>query len=619
MKNKEVKHIKIDEIKDPSFLKSLKDKELELLGQDIRNYIIDSVSKCGGHLSSNLGSSDAIIAMCKAFDCSKDKILFDVGHQSYTYKVLTGRKLDNLRQKNGPSGYQRRGESPFDYFEAGHSSTSISAANGMAIARDLKNEKYDIVAFIGDSSIVNGLAFEGLNNAVANNHKIIIVLNDNDMSISKPVGGMSKFFRNISTSSLYLSAKRSYKKMMFATRAGMKIYNATWNFKNKAKHFLIPTTLFDNLGYTYIGPISGHNYHQMEKAFKKAKKSNKSVVIHLRTKKGYGYTPAENDNKGCWHGVSPFDIETGKNIKTSDSISWSKFYADLINKNMGSHENLVLITPATIQGSSLEEVFENYPTRAIDVGIAEEHAVTMSSGLALNGFHPIISMYSSFLQRAYDEISHDLARMNLDSTILIDRAGLVGADGKTHQGIYDESFLLGIPNVIVAMASNEEVAEKLFTTSIEKSHGVFAIRYPRESIVPVEQLDNKIELSIGKWLKIKEGKNIALVGVGPNVRKVAGMLEEDITIYDAVYQSPMDEKVIEELLKYEKIIIYDSYATLKGFPSILAARLMKLSYKGEVIIKSIPLEFVPHASIEEQQEQFEISPKDIVGFIKNRI
>lgn len=618
MKKKELRRINLAEIENPDFLKTLNNDELELLGEDIRDYIVEVTSKNGGHLSSNLGSSDATIAMCKAFDFPKDKLLFDVGHQSYTYKVLTGRKLENLRQKDGPSGYQRRAESPFDQFEAGHSSTSLSAANGMALARDLKGEKYEIVAFIGDASIVNGLAFEGLNNIAGLNHKVIVVLNDNDMSISKPVGGMGKFFRSISTSSLYLSAKRNFKKTMYKTRVGMKMYNSALRFKNKMKHFLIPTTLFDNLGFNYIGPVNGHNFSHMEKAFKKAKKSQRSVVIHLRTKKGFGYDLAEKDENGKWHGVSPFDVKTGEDLKISETMSWSQFYAELLDKSMAENEKLVLITPATIQGSSLETVHEHYPKRTIDVGIAEEHSLTMSSGLALNGMHPIVSIYSTFLQRGYDQLSHDLARMNLDATILIDRAGFVGADGKTHQGIYDESFLLGIPNVTLAMPSTPSIAKAVYDTSIEDGHGVFAIRYPRANLVNGEKIENIPVIPIGKWLKIKEGNKTAIVGIGPEVRKLlklANRNNSDITIYDAVYLSPMDKEVVDELLAYEKVIIYDAYATSAGFSSLLAAKLAELSYKGEIVIKAIPLEFIAHSSIDEQKEQYGLRPEDILKLI----
>lgn len=618
MSKKELKRIKLEEIKNPDFLKSYNDKELDLLSTDIRDYIVKVTSKYGGHLSSNLGSTDATIAMCKAFDFTKDKLLFDVGHQSYAYKILTGRSLEKIRQKDGPSGYQRRAESPFDQFEAGHSSTSISAAHGMAVARDLKGEKYDIVAFIGDASIVNGLAFEGLNNVAGSNHKIIIVLNDNDMSISKPVGGMGKFFRSISTSSLYLSAKRSYKKMMFATRVGMKLYNSTLHFKNKVKHFLIPTTLFDNLGFTYIGPISGHDFHQMDKAFKKAKKANKSVVIHLRTKKGLGYDLAEKDDSGRWHGVSPFNVETGECLKNNCDLTWSEFYSELINKSMEKHKDLVVVTPATIQGSSLEKVFTNYPDRSIDVGIAEEHALTMSSGLALNGMHPIISIYSTFLQRAYDELSHDLARMHLDTTILIDRSGFVGPDGKTHQGLYDESFLLGIPGVTVAMASDSFTAECLFETSIESNRGVFCIRFPRDYVCVSNECRQTGELKYGKWIELRNGGKTAIVGVGPNVRNLLKEVEKantQVTIFDAVYQSPMDQDAIKKLLAYDKVIIYDSYATINGFASLLGAKLMEMSFKGNLIIKAVPLEFVSHASIKEQEEEYLLTPKDVLKII----
>lgn len=614
MKKKSIQRINIPEIKDPTFLKNLNNDELKALSSDMCDYLVDLISKNGGHLSSNLGTIDATIALCRCFDFTKDKIIFDVGHQCYTYKVLTGRNLQTLRQKNGFSGFQKRDESIYDHFEAGHSSTSISAANGMAIARDLNKEKYDIIAFIGDSSIVNGLALEGLNNAAQNGHKIIIVLNDNDMSISKPVGGMAKAFRKFSTSDFYRKSKHFFRKIMVKTRFGRWQYRKFTGMKNWFKRHLLKINIFDTLGYSVIGPVDGHSIKTLEKAFERAKKTDKSVVVHIQTIKGKGYSHSENDKSGVWHGVSGFNKETGEIEKNTNGMSWSEVYKDGILNRMASDENAVTIVPATELGSGLTQLFEEYPNRTLDVGIAEEHAMTMASGLAVSGKHPIISIYSTFLQRAYDEISHDLARMNLDTTIFIDRAGLVGNDGETHQGIYDESILMSIPNVVVAMASNYEQSKALVEES-KNSHGVFCIRYPKENI---ESNENTISIPFGTWLKEAEGQGTAIVSVGPeteNLKKIIKKRKLNVTLYNAIYQKPMDDSAVKELLNYNKVIIYNAYATESGFANALCAKLIQLGYKGQTIVKAVPDTFVKHASINEQKEEFDLLAENIIELI----
>ena len=583
MKKKELKNINLKEIKNPDFLSELNYAELDLLSKNITEYIIDCTAKNGGHLSSNLGAVDATIALCRCFDFSKDKIIFDVGHQCYTYKVLTGRSLDNLRQKDGVSGFQRVNESPYDHFEAGHSSTSISVANGMAIARDLNNEKYDVVAFIGDSSIGNGLSFEGLNLASQNRHKIIIVLNDNGLSIGKPVGGLSKVFRKFSTSSFYTGSKRFYRKVMFSTKPGLKIYNFNTRVKNWFKRHLMRMSIFDILGYSVIGPVDGHNIKAMEKAIDKAKKVDNSVVIYLKTLKGKGYKYAENDKTGIWHGVSGFDKETGVIPNHGALVSWSEIYKDGILKRMRDDDNAITIVPATGLGSALNDVFEEFPTRTIDVGISEEHAMTMAGGLSISGKHPIISIYSTFLQRTYDQISHDIARVGngLSATILIDRSGLVGNDGNTHQGLYDESILMSIPNTVVAMASTPEQAFGLIEET-KNNHGVFCIRFPRDFVMPTKEIER---IPFGTWKKERQGKGTAIVSVGPeteNVKKLVSENNLDVTIYNAIYQKPLDLNSIKELLSYNKVIVYNCYATETGFANSLCSELANHNPKGKV-------------------------------------
>ncbi len=615
-----VKHIELSRIENPLFLKDLSYKELDVLSSDIRGEILRVTSTYGGHLSSNLGAVELTIALNRSFDFSKDKLIFDVGHQCYTHKILTGRSLEHLRTKDGPSGFQKRSESIYDCYEAGHSSTSISAANGFAIARDLNHENYDIVAFIGDASIVSGLAFEGMNNLAHSNHKVIIVLNDNGMSISKPVGALASRFAKISTSAGYNRFKSSMKKTLQKGKVRNGIYNFFAGIKNWFKRHLTEPTIFTDLGFAYIGPIDGHNIKAIEKALKRAKNTNKSVVIHACTLKGKGYKYAENDETGYWHGVSAFDLESGapKN-KHEGEVSWSHLYSDICEEELRNHEKAILISPATIKGAGLDSLSDDLKERIIDVGIAEEHAATLASALSLSGYHPIISIYSTFLQRAYDEVSHDLARMNCNATFLVDRSGLVGADGETHQGIYDEAYLSSIPNVTITIASNADEAKALFDESFN-NHGPFFIRLPRTLLKKPEAI-NKVNIPYGTWLKLSEdsSKQLAIISCGPSVRELLPLLKEngiDATLINALYLNPIDEKMLSELLQYSKIVIYDPYSTRGSLVNLTSAYLLENGFKGAVKAYFIPNEFVKQASINEQLEKYHLLPKQIIEDLK---
>lgn len=619
MKKSKIKHFEVNKIENPSFLKTLSNKELEVLAEDIRNEIIRATAKNGGHLSSNLGVVELTIALHRSFDFSKDKLIFDVGHQCYTHKILTGRSLENLRKKDGTSGFQKRCESIYDCYEAGHSSTSISAADGFAIARDLRNEKYEVVPVIGDSSIVSGLAFEGLNNLSHSKHKVIIVLNDNDMAISRPTGGLSKMFSKLSTSRSYNKMKSGYQRFMDHLKFTRKIYNFTVSIKDWFKMKLIQPNIFTDLGFVYIGPVDGHNFKALNKAFKRAKNSHKSVVIHVCTLKGKGYELAEKDKTGYWHGVSPFDIKTGNPLDMHEGqVSWSHEFADITNEILNEHKDAVLITPATQKGSGLDKIFETNSYRVIDVGIAEEHAATMASSLSLSGFHPIISIYSTFMQRAYDEIAHDIARMNCNVTFIVDRSGLVGNDGETHQGIYDVAYLATIPGVTVTMPSNASEAKALYEESFN-NHGPFFIRLPR-ALKKVEERKD-LSLQYGKWIKESEDKNhkLAVVGVGPLFRELQKLLEtSDITctLYNALYLNPIDEIAVEELLKYSKVVIYDPYSTQGGLVNSLMAQLFMRGYKGAISAYFVKNEFVKQASQKEQLEYYHLLPEQIIADLK---
>lgn len=615
--------INIEELKSPNDIKNFSYSSLNNLSNILKKEILEAVSNNGGHLSSNLGVIDATISLCYSFDFEKDKIIFDVGHQTYAYKLLTGRNLSNLRKKNGISGFQKMVESKYDHFECGHSSTSISAAIGMASARDLKKENYEVIAFIGDGSLMNGLALEGLNLGGSNGHKIIIVVNDNEMSISKPVGALAKMFRKFSTSTFYLNSKKTYKKVMFKTKFGISFYKFTLRIKNWLKSRLLKLNLFDYFGYKFIGPVDGHNIKAMNAAFNKAKKIDKSCVVYLKTIKGKGYAKAENDKNGKWHGVTPFDLNNVKTDNPKKDFTWPSLYEKLLLKEMQVNENIFCIVPATGSGSQLLPIFETIPNRIVDVGINEEHAFTMAAGLSISGFHPIISIYSTFLQRGYDEINHDLARLNCNCTILIDRAGLVGPDGETHQGIFDQSILYPIPNTTISLASNKKEAEHLLKESL-KPHKVFCIRYPNLVFNSVDE--HSEELKYGDWLTLKdislENKNVAIVSFGPIINEYLDLIQKenlDVALINALYQKPLNEDYINKLLKFDNIVLIDAYSTKDGFINNMINKLNSLHYKGRIIYKAISNEFISQATVEEQLESQGLLPKQIIALIKSII
>lgn len=612
----EIKESPLKMVKDPKFLAGLSYSELNLLCSDIREYILDVTSNNGGHLSSNLGSVESTVALCRVFDFEKDKIIFDVGHQSYTYKILTGRDFEHIRMKNGPSGFQKRSESPYDCYECGHSSTSISAAMGIASARDLKNENYYVVAYIGDASFENGLVFEALNNLAKQRTKIIIVLNDNDMAIGKRDRGISRLFRGISNSNAYIRSKKATKKAFGHTRFGKWLLNVLSSFKKWIKRHLISYNIFDIMDIKYIGTVDGHNIKKMESAFKKAKAIDGPVVVHIKTIKGKGVEYAENDKEGKYHGVGQFCKATGEIPQDEKQTSWSKVYSNKLHDIMANKENTVCICPATSYGSDLTQIKNDFSNRFFDVEINEEHAAVLAAGLSSNGIHPFVSMYSTFMQRAYDEISHDLARMNLNSTLLVDRSGLVGPDGDTHQGIYDLSFLYTIPNTVVTMASKPSQINSLLNESMN-NHGVFAIRYPKTAVKI--DIDTEEKVCFGEWKKILDGNKIAVVSYGPVVHELKTAVEEkylDVSIFDAIYTRPILKENVSNLLDYNKIVIYDAYSTEVGFANSLVAELIAAGYKKEIIVKAVPNTFVPHATIEEQMNDLGISIDKIIDILQ---
>ena len=606
----------IERFKDPSYIKSLNEKQLKELCEQLRKEILKQVSTYGGHLSPNLGVVELTVALHRVFNLPEDKLIFDVGHQSYVHKLLSGRSLEHLNTPGHSQGFQKIAESPYDPYEAGHSSNSISAAEGFAIARDIRGEKFDVIALIGDSSITNGLAFEGLNDLAGRDHKVIIVLNDNDMSISPSVGGLGRFLHRLTSGKRYAQFKDRFKWLQ-KRKFGKHVYKFFQGVKNWFKRHLMPMTFFDNLGLSYLGPIDGHNLKQLERTLRRAKNAPNSVLVHVRTIKGKGYEPAENDQNGYWHGVTPFDIETGLPKGTHPGkISYSHYVSNLTDKIMDEHKETFLIVPATLRGSGLETPYFNHKERAIDVGIAEEHALTLAGSLSLNGFHPIVSIYSTFLQRAYDEVSHDCARLHANLTLLIERAGLVGKNGDTHQGLYDVAFLKTIPDTVITMPSDAEMVATLYAESL-KNHGIFAIRYPREFVDENSPYEAKEFPYLGyRTLKQGEGKRLLILAVGPAGKELASIVKENkgVTVIDPVYLHPINPDLIEETLSYDNVLVYDPYSTEEGFASSIAAKLGEKGYKGRFISKAVPTCFVHADSLKNQRGLFLLNPEEVASF-----
>lgn len=553
-------------IDSPAFLKDLNTKQLNKLALDIRRFIIQNISKTGGHLSSNLGVVELTIALHYVFESPKDKIFFDVGHQSYVHKILTGRAkyFPSLRKYNGLSGFQKRCESVHDVWEAGHSSTALSAAVAMAIARDLNHQKYDVIPVIGDGAIVGGESMEALNHLGSLDNKVIIILNDNQMSISQSIGGFNNFLNDIRMSNAYNRMKSDYKNMLSKGKLGNKVYHATKNVKDFVKRGFIDDTIFEDFGLDYLGPVDGHNIEELIRIFELAKKAKKSVVVHVVTQKGKGYHFAENDKTGKWHGIEPFHIKRGTVKSSTDLTSWSAVVSKHILKWMEKDQNVVAITPAMIYGSALNEIFEKYPERSFDVGIAEEHALTFTAGLSLEHKKPFISVYSSFLQRAYDQIVHDISRMNLPCLCSIDRAGIVGSDGPTHHGVFDLSFMNAIPNIVYFAPKDAIELKKFINTAFLYFKAPYFVRIPRGSIQDVD-LDLKQTLEIGTWL-IEMNQNdfdMTIITYGENVNIVKKMISDQnlkIRLINARFIKPFDNEMIKSIFKKDNkpILVYET-------------------------------------------------------------
>ena len=555
----------LKEIKDPSVLKELSMEELNDLAGQIRSFLIHSVARTGGHLASNLGVVELTIALHCVFDSPEDRIFFDVGHQSYVHKILTGRaeRFDTLRQYNGLSGFQKRRESEHDVWDAGHSSTSLSAALGMAVSRDLQGKDYHIVPVIGDGSISSGMALEALNSIGAEKKRMVIILNDNNMSISQNVGALSMNFARLRAAKTYNSFKRNMKNALNRTNVGKVVYQGLKNVKDAVRDSVVDRVIFGDFNINYLGPVDGHNIHDLIQVLNVAKEHEEPVVVHVITKKGKGYLPCEADKDGRWHGVGPFNVDTGKQIHEVPEgwLTWSGAVARSVLELAEQDERICAITPAMITGSCLESFFARFPERSFDCGIAEEHAVTFAAGMAVSGMRPFVSVYSSFMQRAYDQINHDVCRMDLPVVFGIDRAGLVGADGETHHGVFDPGILKPLPNLILAQPKDAQEAADLLYTAFHQDHP-FAVRYPRgETKADVSAYH---EIPVGSWETCYEPAEAkaAVLTYGCDVERVCSKFSVNgipAEVINCRFFKPMDTACLDRIAGMNvPVIVYET-------------------------------------------------------------
>jgi len=612
----------LDRIDSPGDLKKLNMKQLKDLAGEIRELIINTVSVNGGHLASNLGVVELTLALHYVFDFRKDRIIWDVGHQSYTHKLITGRKdsFHTLRQYRGLSGFPRMQESPYDHFNTGHSSTSISAALGMAVARDQNREDFHIIPVCGDGALTAGLALEGLNQAGHMRKKIILILNDNEMSIGKNVGGISGYLKRIISGQFYIRFHQKIKKFLQKIPIlGRPLLSFARASEHLIKRMFVPGMLFEELGYRYVGPEDGHNIASLIQTLQKAKTFEGPAILHVVTRKGKGYKPAE-DRMEAFHGAAPFDVETGEFNKPSKPMppSYTSVFGKTLCEIAERDPKVVAITAAMRDGTGLKPFSEKFPDRFFDVGIAEQHAVVFASGLALQGLKPVIAIYSTFLQRAYDQLVHDVSLMKLPITFAIDRGGLVGADGPTHQGVYDLSYLRMIPNFTVASPRDENELRHLLFTAVQ-SGSPFAVRYPRGSGIGVS-LDSPLRIiPPGTGEVLRRGSDILIVAIGRmvyNALEAADKLATEgieATVIDARYIKPLDEDLIlSEAEKIGRVITVEDNVLAGGFGSLTVECLMDNHIDGIPVLRiGLPDAEIEHGEVETLDNIFGLDPTSI--------
>ena len=615
----------LSKINFPKDLKKLTLDELKILNDELRTFTIETVSKTGGHLGASLGVVELTVALHYVFDTPKDKIVWDVGHQTYPHKIITGRKrkIHTLRKKNGLSGFTKRSESIYDPFGAAHSSTSISANLGIAVARDLQKKSFDVISIIGDGAISAGMAFEGLNNIGHLSKNSLIILNDNEMSIAKPVGAMSKYLVNLLSSKTYENIRDVVKN--FTKKLPDEVGNFAKKTEGYLKGYLTGNTLFEELGMNYIGPIDGHNLDLLIQLFQKYKEKelHGPVFLHIITEKGKGYAPAENSNDK-FHGVSSFNIQTGVQNKSKDK-TYTSVISETLLKLAKKDKKVTAITAAMPSGTGLDKFQELYPDRFFDVGIAEQHAVTFAGGMATESMKPFVAIYSTFLQRAYDQVVHDIAIQSLPVRFLIDRSGFVGADGATHAGSFDLTYLCCLPNFIVMAPSSGEELKNMLNFSLSINNKPSAIRYPRDTVGEYNEKKSFEKITLGKGKVIQKGKKIAFLNLGTRLEqvKLASKLIKDknkfqTTIIDMRFAKPIDTQLLKTLLKNHDIFITVEENAIGGFSSqVNNFFLNQIKKQIKVLNFFMKDEFIDQSDINDQYSQSGISPEEIYKKVSN--
>lgn len=613
----------LEKIQKPNDIKKIPADQLPALAEEIRKFIIESLSKTGGHLASNLGVVELTIAMHRVFDLPKDKLIWDVGHQSYTHKILTGRKdgFETLRREGGISGFPKRSESDCDVFDTGHSSTSISAGVGYVRARELKKENYSVVSIIGDGALTGGMAYEALNNAASLKSNFIIVLNDNEMSITENVGGMSSYLSGLRTASAYTGFKMDVTKALNRIPGiGPGMVDAMRKTKSSIKQIIIPGMLFEDMGLTYLGPVDGHNIPQLIKTFQEAKRFEGPILVHVLTQKGRGYEPAMR-HPARFHGAGPFDVKTGLTVGKSNP-TYTDVFSTVMRKMGDRRKDVAAVTAAMMTGVGLKRFSNMFPDRCFDVGIAEEHAVTFAAALSLGGITPVVAIYSSFLQRAYDQIMHDVCMQNLHVVFAIDRAGLVGYDGETHHGIFDLSYLGSMPNMTILAPKNLWELSDMIKFAVDYD-GPIAVRYPRgEAYTGLKEF--RAPICLGKSEVIHEGSRVALLAVGSMVKmaeEVQKQLKErmdmDAALVNARFVKPIDEELLRSFADtYELVVTLEENVKDGGFGERVLAFAEEEDLPFGVEIIALPDRFIPHGSVSYQMKQVGFTPEDICGRIE---
>lgn len=606
----------------------MRNEELIRLSADIRKFLVEQTSVTGGHIGPNLGVVELTVALHKEFDSPKDKILWDVGHQSYVHKILTGRakEFDTLKKYKGLSGFPKMNESEHDVWETGHSSTSLSAAMGMAAARDIKKEKNYVIPVIGDGALTGGMALEALNHIGHEKKDMIVVLNDNEMSIAPNVGALHSMLGRLRTAGKYNRAKDELEMLIKKIPAvGGKLAATAERLKDSLKYMLVSGVFFEELGFTYLGPVDGHNYDELFENIRYAKKTKGPVLLHVITKKGKGYKPAERDTTGNWHGTGPYKIETGDFLKSpSKGPAWSSLVSETVRKLARNDERIVAITPAMPVGSKLEGFASEFPERFYDVGIAEQHAATFAAGLATQKMKPFLAIYSTFLQRAYDQVLHDICRQNLNVFIGIDRAGLVGSDGETHQGVFDIAFLRHIPNIVLMMPKDENEGQHMVNTAMQYNEGPIAMRFPRGNGYGVPMDEELKEIPIGTWEVLKEGSDAIILTFGttiPMAMETAAQLEKEnysVKVVNARFIKPMDKSMLNSLLAEKLPILTIEEAVLQGgFGSAVIEYAHDQGFYGTIIDRmGIPDYFIEHGNVDELLQEIGLTVEETVKKIK---